>query len=78
MAISVTNGIILMQVRSQLIPIRTFFLLNPVLISFLGEVSGYTEAKLKTILTEIEACPDTTSQCSMSVSDLTAAKEGFN
>ena len=44
----------------------------------LGEVSGYTEAKLKTILTEIEACPDTTSQCSMSVSDLTAAKEGFN
>ena len=78
MAFSVTNGIILTQVRYQLIQIRTFSSVEPGSDFVLGEVSGYTEAKLKTILTEIEACPDTTSQCSMSVSDLTAAKEGFN
>lgn len=47
-------------------------------LTFPGEVTGYTEAKLKTILSEIEACSDTYSQCSMSVADLTAAKERFN
>ena len=46
--------------------------------TFPGEVTSYTEAKLKTILSEIEACSDTSSQCSMSVADLTAAKERFN
>ena len=44
---------------------------------FEGEVSGFTETKLKSILTTIEACSNATSLCSISVGDLTAAKERF-
>ena len=80
MAISVISGIITTMTFKSLKNIWKIQINNLMILYydyFQGEVSGFTETKLKSILTTIEACSNTTSLCSISVEDLTAAKEQF-
>ena len=74
----VMNGTILTMVSNACQSYGTRWYLAGIIfvnIIYLGEVAGYTETKLHEILTQIEACDDTTSLCSISVQDLTAVKE---